>query len=570
MGRQTRLSYEFGPFRLEPHKGLLRREGEVVPLTPKLFDVLLVLVQNRGRLLIKEEFRDLVWPDTAVEEGSLTRSISSLRRALDETPGDRQYIETVPWRGYRFVASVKEVRDSTAGPMIDSIAVLPFTNLGGEPGADYLSDGVTESLINSLSQLNQLKVISRNSVFRYKGRDIDAQAVGREFRVSAVLTGSILPHSEALVISAELIDVMDGSQIWGERYRRKPEDIFVLQESIAHEIAENLRLRLTQAEEERLDKRHTVDTEAYQLYLRGRYHFHRLTPEGVGKGIEYFRRAIEQDPDYALAFVGLADCYNYSGKRDEAMKATARALELDGQLAQARASLAFHMFVYDWDFGKAEREFRVALELNPSYAEAHHWYAIYLANMARHDEAIVEARRAEELDPVSPLMCMTPGLVLACAHSYDQALEEFRKVTDLDPSFMAARSLIGRIYEQKGMFEEAFTEYSRLMEVVGNDVTLLSLKGALGRLEARRGRRREAIEMADELSQSQHAAILAHVIAELHAALGDADRAFELLDQAYENRNLDLVSLKINANFDPIRKDKRFEKLLQRIGLENT
>jgi TolB-like protein/Tfp pilus assembly protein PilF len=569
MGRKTKLLYEFGPFRVDPQECLLWRDRAVVPLTPKLFDILLIFLQNSGRMLSKEEFHNLVWPDTAVEQGSLTRNISSLRKALGESRGERQYIETIPWRGYRFVASVKEVRDSAASPAIDSIAVLPFINLSGEPGAEYLSDGITESLINSLSQLTNLKVISRNSAFRYKGREIDAQAVGREFRVRAVLTGSILPHSEALVISVELIDVDDSSQIWGERYRRKQSDIFALQESIAHEIAENLRLRLTGAEEERLVKRHTSDAEAYQLYLRGRYHFHRLTPEDVDKGVEYFRRAIDRDRNYALAYVGLADCYNYSAKREEAMEATLRSLELDDQLAQARASLAFHRFVYDWDFRGAEREFKLALELNPNYAEAHHWYAIYLANLARHDEAKGEARRAEDLDPVSPLMCMTPGLAFFCAHDYDQALEEFRKVADLDPNFMAAHSLLGHVCEQKGMYEEAVAEYSKVMEVVEKElVTVLSLKAAIGRLEAKRGRRREARKMAVELSQSPHVGMLACVIAEIHAALGERDRTFELLNQAYENRNFNLVSLKINANFDPVRKDRRFAKLLQRIGLE--
>jgi len=569
MGRQTKLIYEFGPFRVDPQEYLLWRDTEVVPLTPKLFDILLIFLQNSGRMLSKEEFHNLVWPDTAVEDGSLTRNISSLRKALGESRGEHQYIETIPRRGYRFVASVKEVRDSAASPAIDSIAVLPFINLGGEPGAEYLSDGITESLINSLSQLPHLKVISRNSAFRYKGREIDAQAIGREFRVRAVLTGNILPHSEALVISAELIDVHDSSQIWGERYRRNPSDIFALQESIAHEIAENLRLRLTGAEEERLVKRHTSDAEAYQLYLRGRYHFHRLTPEDVDKGVEYFRRAIERDRNYALAYVGLADCYNYSAKREEAMEATLKALELDDQLAQARASLAFHRFVYDWDFSGAEREFKLALELNPNYAEAHHWYAIYLANLARHDEAIGEARRAEDLDPVSPLMSMTPGLAFFCAHAYDQALEEFRKVADLDPHFMAAHSLLGHVYEQKGMYEEAVAEYSKVMEVVEKEVvTVLSLKAAIGRLEAKRGRGREASKMAVELSQSRHVGMLACLIAEIHAALGESDRTFELLNQAYEKRNLNLVSLKINANFDPVRKDRRFANLLQRIGLE--
>jgi TolB-like protein/Tfp pilus assembly protein PilF len=571
MGRQAKVFYEFGPFRVDAQERLLWRDQEAVPLTPKLFDILLVLVQSSGRVLSKEEFQGLVWPDTAVEEGSLTRNISSLRKALGESRPERQYIKTVPWRGYRFVAEVKEIRDQAAIQPIDSIAVLPFVNAGCDPNAEYLSDGITESLINSLSKLSHLKVISRTSVFRYKGIQIDAHAIGQELRVRAVLTGRILPHSEALVISAELIDAEDCSQIWGERYRRNPEDIFVLQEAIATEITQKLRCKLTGAEQERLAERNTNDPEAYQLYLRGRYHFHRLTPDGVEKGAEYFRRAIERDRNYALAYVGLADCYNYSARSAEAMEAAAVALELDDHLADARASLAFHRFVYQWDFLAAEREFQRALELNPNHAGAHHWYAIYLANMARHDEAVLEARRAEELDPVSPLMCTTPGLVFYCAHAYDQALQEFQKVVDLDPNFMVVRSLLGHVYEHKEMYEEATTMYCSLIDVVGSEtVTGLSLKAAIGRIAAKRGQKNQAREIATQLSRSEHAGILAYVIAAIHAALGENDRALELLNRAYDDRSFSLVSLKVDPNFDPIRKDERFATLLDLIGLSKS
>src|SRR5581483_4306651 len=303
--------------------------------------------------------------------------------------------------------------------------------------------------------------------------------------------------------------------------------------------------------------------------LRGRHHFHRLTPEGVGKGVEYFRRAIERDRDYALAWVGLTDCYNYLAKRAEAREAAVRALELDDQMAEARASLAFHRFLYDWDFQGAEREFRRALELNPNYAEAHHWYAIYLANLARHGEALREARRAEELDPVSPLMCMTPGLAFFCARTWDEALEEFRKVADLDPHFMPARSLLGHVYEQKGMYEKALAEYARVVEVVGEETEpALTIKAAVGRIEARRGRKSEARKIAAELSQSQHLNVLTYFIAAIHAALGEKDQAFEWLDRACESHNLALLSLKIDPNFALFHTERRFADLLERIGFE--
>ena len=284
-----------------------------------------------------------------------------MRNALGERPREHQYIETVPWRGYRFVASVKEVRDQSARPAISSIAVLPFVNVAGDPNLEYLADGITETLINNLSQLTQLKVMSRNSTFRYKGRETDASAVGQDLNVQSVLIGRVAERDDLLSISVELVDAHDDSHIWGAQYNRKRADIFAMQETIAQEITEKLRLKLTGEEQQRLTRRHTENAEAYQLYLKGRYYFNKLTLDGVQKGVEHFQQAIEKDAQYALAYTGLIDCYNYLAKRAEAKTAATRALELDQTLGEAHASLAFHRFLYDWDFADAEREFKQAL-----------------------------------------------------------------------------------------------------------------------------------------------------------------------------------------------------------------
>src|SRR5438105_4562528 len=398
---QTETSYEFGPFRVDARERRLLRGGEVVPLTPKVFDILLVLVQNRGHILSKDEVMKLVWPNTAVEEGNIARNVSTLRNALDERPRESKYIETVPWRGYRFIAAVKEVPVESARPAISSIGVLPFVNVASDPNLDYLADGIAETLIDNLSQLAQLKVMSRNSTFRYKGREAEVSIIARELKVESVLMGRVAVRDDLLSVSVELVDARDDTHIWGAQYLRNPADLFTMQETIAREITDKLRLKLTSEDQKRLTRRHTESTEAYQLYLKGRYYFNKLTVVGVQKGIEHHQQAVRNDPHYALAYAALGDGYNYFAKPVEAKQALSKALELDQNLGEAHASLGFFKFIYDWDFAGAERAFKQALDLNPNYAEAHSWSAIYFANTGRHEEAAVEAKVAVDLDPLS-------------------------------------------------------------------------------------------------------------------------------------------------------------------------
>lgn len=563
---QTKLLYEFGPFRVDTRERRLLRAGEVVPLTPKVFDILLILVKNSGHILGKDDVMKAVWPDAVVEEANISRNISTLRKALGESPHECQYIETIPWRGYRFVANVKEVRDPYANPAIDSIAVLPFVDVTPNADTDFLSDGITESLIAKLSQLTNLKVMSRNSVFRFKGRETDAQAAGRELKVRAVLTGRVADRGDLLSISVELVDASDGRHIWGAQYMRKPADIFTMQETISREIAEKLRLKLTSDERQRLTKRHTENTEAYLLYLRGRYHFNKLTMAGVQKGIEYFHQAIDIDPGYALAYAGLGDGHNYLAHPTEAKKAVVRALELDETLGEAHASSGFFRFLYDWDFAGAESEFKQALELNSNYAESHHWYAVYLANMGRHDEASGEAKRAVELDPLSLLMNMTPALNCYVARQYDQAVEALLKVIDMEPNFPAAHSVLGSVYEQKGMYEKAIAEYQRVMQLSAGVATVeATMKAIIGRAYAGWGKTRETIKLIAGLTTGGD--VTPFLMAEVYSSLGEKDQAFECLNKAYEQRDVQLVSLKVTPTLDSLRADARFADLVRRVGL---
>ncbi len=563
---QTKTSYEFGPFCVDTRERQLLRNGEVVPLRPKVFDVLLMLVQNSGHIVSKDEVMRHVWSDIAVEEGNIARNISTLRNALGERPGDHQYIETIPWRGYRFVANVKEVCDRQTGRRIDSIAVLPFVNVNADPKSEYLSDGITESLITSLAQLTNLRVTSRNSAFRCKDRQIDAQTIGRELKVQAVLMGRVTESTDMLSISVELVETSDDRHIWGAQYIRKPTDLFAAPEMITREIVEKLRLELTSHEAQLLASQHTQSNEAYLYYLKGRYHFNKLTPDGVQKGIEYCQQAIERDPNYALAYAALGDCHNYLAHRDDAKRAVLKALELDEKLGEAHASLGFFQFLYDWDFAAAEREFKRALELSPNYAEAHHWYAIYLANLGRHQKADQEAMRAVELDPLSLLMNMTPALNFYLSRQHDRALEQLQKVIEMEPNFVAARSVLGGVLVQKGLHEEALAEYQRVLELIkGAAVAETSVKAIMAHAYARWGKRSEAVQFLEEVTRAGTAS--PYTIAGVYAALGENDSAFEWLNKAWEQHDVQLVSLKVDPTLDGARPDPRFNELVRRVGI---
>jgi TolB-like protein/tetratricopeptide (TPR) repeat protein len=559
---QANTSYEFGPFRVDTRERQLKRNGEIVPLRPKVFDILLMLVQNSGHILSKDDVMNHVWSDTAVEEGNISRTISTLRNALGERPHERRYIETIPWRGYRFVANVKKIRSGELVKKIDSIAVLPFVNVAADGKTEYFADGVTEGVITSLAQLTNLRVISRNSAFRYKGREIDPQSVGRKLKVQALLLGRVVRNDDSLSISVELIDTEDDRHLWGAQYIRNTSDLFPTYETIARAIRDKLELPVL---EQQHGSRHTQNQQAYVSYLKGRYYFNKLTPDGVQTAIDHLQQAIEQDPTYALAYAALADCHNYMAHRDEAKHAVLKALDLDETLGEAHASLGFFKFLYDWDFSGAEEEFQRALTLNSSYAEAHHWYAIYLANVGRHEEADQHAERAIELDPLSLLMNMTRALNYYLARKYDNAIDELDQVIRMEPNFVAARSVLGNALLQKGRCDKALGEYQKALELIkGAEVAEVSVKALIARAFALCGKQSDAVTLLQEITDASP-----YAIAGVYAALGDHDSAFEWLDKAYVQHDIQLVSLKTDPSLDSLREDQRFQHLVKQVGLPN-
>jgi TolB-like protein/Tfp pilus assembly protein PilF len=467
--------------------------------------------------------------------------------------------------------------DRVDGQVIDSLAVLPFANSSADPNAEYLSDGVTESIINMLSQLRGLRVMARSTVFSYKGMEADPRVIGRDLHVSAVLIGRVLQLGDALIIRAELIDVADGAQLWGEQYNRKISDILAVQEEISREISEKLRLKLTKEEQQRLTKRHTEDTNAYRLYLKGRYFWNKRTEEGLKKGIQYFQQAIEEDPQYALAYAGLADSYIILGAFGvavlppseavpKAKEAAVKALELDDTLAEAHALLGFSLADYDWNWAGAEKEFKRAIALNPNYATAHHWYGFgYLVPIGRLDEALAEVKRAQELDPLSLIINTNVGSLLYLARQYDQAIEQYQNALEIDPNFVIAHWMLGLAYEQKEMYRETIMEFQRAVALSGESGFPLAL---LGHAYAISGEESEALTVLNELEKlSKRQYVSSYRVGAIYAGLGEEDQAIGWLQRACQERDGWLIWLKADPVFDSLRSDPRLQDMLRRIGL---
>jgi serine/threonine protein kinase/tetratricopeptide (TPR) repeat protein len=457
------------------------------------------------------------------------------------------------------------------------LAVLPFVNGSPDPNNEYLSDGITESLISSLSQLPVLKVMSRDSAFRYKGKEADAETVGRELGVRAVLKGRVTQRGESLAISAELIDAADNSHIWGQQYNRKPADIFVLQQKIAKEITKALRLRLTGQEERRLVKIHTADPEAYQNYLKGRFWWNKRTEDGLERAIGYFQQAIVRDPSYAVAYCGLADCHslraNYgfcspAAGYPAADEAALKALDIDDSLCEAHVSLAFVKADYTWDWSGAAKEFQRAIALNANHASAHQWYGYGLWKTGQFEESIAEHKRALELDPLSLAVNRNLGLAFLIAQQYDLAIDQLRKTLELEPSFILARDYLGIAYLKNGMHKEALTECERAAAVLSAGPYALS---ALGYVYAVCGKKEEArggIDRLKALSQQEY--VSPRFMASVFVGLGESDEAFKFLRAAYGDRSLQIgPGILADPTLDSIRQDSRFRELLRHMGLDN-
>lgn len=465
-------------------------------------------------------------------------------------------------------------RRSVKSRVIDSLAVLPLINESRDTQSDYLSDGITESIINSLSQLPKLRVVPRSTVFRYKGREIDPQAVGRELGVRAVLVGRALQLGDMLVIKTELIDIARESQLWGEQYRRKLTDIFELQEEISREISEKLRLRLSGEEKKRLVKRYTENTAAYDLYLKGRYYTSKRTGDWIKKGIDCFQQATDLDPAYALAYAGMADAYAFLASSTgglppvecypKAKAAATKALEIDNSLAEAHTSLGFAHLLYDWDFQHAERAFKRAIKLNPAYANAHDGYGFYLKATGQNEAAVRESRRAQNLDPLSLFATVSLGWAYYFARQYDRAIEHGSKALELDPRFDFAHWIVGLALAQQGRTEEAVVALNQAVLVAGGAITFMAY---LGYAYAVAGMRDEAQMVIEDLEeQAKQRYIPSYYFAIIRLGLGEHEQVFALLERAFEERSGFLAFIKVEPMLDPLRDDPRFTSLLQRVG----
>lgn len=459
---------------------------------------------------------------------------------------------------------------------IESVAVMPFVNVSGDPEMEYLADGLTDSIISELSQLPSVRVISRSSVFRYKGKEIDPQTIGRDLGVRAVLISRLEQRGSDIGISVELVDARDNRELWGERYNRKLSDILQVQSEISRAVSDKLRPRLTRSDQKRVDKRYTENADAYQAYLKGRYWWNKRTEVGFRKGIEYFNQAIALDSNYALAYTGLADCHallspnalpTSNGDYFKAKAAAIKALEIDDQLAEAHTSLAHITWVYDWDWATAEKSFRRAIELNPNYPTAHQWYAVYLSSMGRHEEAIREAKRALELDPLSLSVIRDVSRCFYHARQYDEAIRQYMKLFELEPNHYRLNSWLDMAYEQKGLYDQAIELRLKAMTVIGvKPETIAALKKAYAESGWQGYWRKELEFSEDRIRRKERYVDIAYYMARAFARLGEKDRALHLLEKAYDEHSDHLVLLKVDPTFDSLRSDPRFIDLLRRVG----
>ena len=625
--------YEFGPFRIDPTERLLLRSGEPIPLTAKAFDTLLLLVQRSGHLVEKSELISSVWANSFVEEGNLTVVICTLRKALGDDNSERKYIQTVAKRGYRFVGDVREIVESEPerpieiltverpspvshpefvplqvqrtsptgtrialyslfvvaallatffyfrrptvedGEAIKSIAVLPFQALTANAVPDYLSVGMADAVITRLGNTGQIIVRPTSAIQKYVHPPADPVAVGKEQKVDAILEGNIELQSDWVSVRVQLVRVKDGTLLWADMFKERPEQMFLLEEEVAERIVQSAPFRISQPAKVRLARADTTNPKAYQLYLEGRYLLNKRTEQTVRQSIDSFNQAIVNDPQYALAYSGLADAYVLLGTYGEppwelypsAKAAMVKALELDDTLADAHASRAMISFHYEWNWADAEQEFQRALALNPNEPMARAWYAMYLGAMGRRDEGLREAAQAKELDPLSPVVGLISSRIHYWNHEYDSAIAGYAKIIELDPQFASAHTRLGMTYLAKRSLPEAVHEFEEAERLSGpNPYT----EGLLGYAEALSGNAAKAHQVIQKLTdRSRHEYVPALSIALIYVSLGEREHALEWLSYSYQDRSTHMVYAKVDPLLDPMRSDPRFNALLHQMGL---
>ena len=573
--------YEFKGFRLEVAQRRLLYEGQPVSLKPKVFDLLLYLVEMRGQLVVKEELMKEIWPDTIVEENNLTVSMSNLRKTLGDNPGNPQFIETVPRRGYRFLSEVIEVSSElsateevrpTETTFQDSLAVLPMQSPDSDPNLQYLCQGIAESITDMLSRIPNLRVLASSTVLRFIKKDVDPQAVGLQLNVRSVMTIRVMRLEDKLIIRSELVKVSDGSQLWGQQYNRTPSDILVIQHDIARAISESLKFKLSGQEQISLAKQPTENIDAYNLYLRGRYFWNKYNKEWVLKAIEAFEEAIAIDAHYALAYCGLADAYfrlsnvHFPPREvlPKAKEAALKAVEIDDNLPEAHSSLALVHVYYDQDWIRAEQEFKRALELNPKLISAHQRYGSYLIYMGRFEESLRHYETALEIDPFSLQSNMNLATTYYLRGEYDRAVEHLEKTIELEPNYMPTHFVLGCVYIQQGRLEEAIAEFQLIYKLDEEAYLTLGFMGYAHALANQRDEAETLLNILQDISKRKYVSPYSMLV--IHLALGPEERVFELLEQLYEERNDWLVWLKVSPELRSISNDPRFKELLRRFG----
>jgi DNA-binding winged helix-turn-helix (wHTH) protein/TolB-like protein len=644
MSQQPERLYEFGHFRVHAVKRVLLKDGEVVPLTSKVFDTLLILVEHSGQILGKDEMMNALWRDTIVEENNLTQHISSLRKALGERANEHRFVVTVPGRGYSFVAQVKELHEDSdlilqqftsasitiveeeqdpesnalqpgaeryfpaavssfsnrrrtvaaalAGCVLLAglvalfayrgsaekfqpggterggfIAILPFRSLNGPAYDDFLGPGMTDTLIAKLSNIHQVAVLPTSAVIKYAATNPDSLAVGRDLGVESVLEGTVQRSGDRVRVTVQLLRVRDGKPLWAQSFDERLTDIFTVQDAISEQVAQAMLLKLTGTERASLKKRYTENFGAYQAYLRGRHVWNKRSQDSLKRSIGYFEQATASDPSYALAYAGIADAYSLLAyyrfaplleeeNYQKAKAAALHALDIDETLAEAHTSLGLIKTYYDRDSAAGEKEYQRAIGLKPNYATARQWYSDYLAEQDRPHEAMLEIRRAQELDPLSPIINATVGERLLYAREYERAIEQLLKTLEIDPDFFLARYLLALAYEQKGMYREAIAELTKAKEQFGGGVMYA---GALGHIYAVSGDKAGARKILNELLKTDPDG--AYAIATIYAGLDEKRQALQWLERVHKKVGVGL--LKTDPRLDNLRSEPKFVELLQ-------
>ncbi len=611
--------YKFNEFEVDvARRLLLRRDGEAVPLTPKVFDLLLYLVQNPRRTIVKDEIMSAVWPETIVEESNLTQNISILRRALGETRGENEFIATVPGMGYRFVAEVaggsapndpvpsgasahvpKTRRRFSIVPLAIAagllitvvaaaayvylgwyrsataeqkgvLAILPFKPLMAEGSDPALEIGMADTLIAKMSNTSGLVVRPLTSVRKFSSPDQDPQSAGRELGADTVLDGNIQRQGEKIRVNVRLIDVVSGEAIWGGTFDEEYRDIFAVQDAISSKVAEALRVRLSRAKP--TSGRGTDDLEAYRLYLQARFFQFKSTPQEIRQAINFYQEAIAIDPRYAMAYAGVADAYRTLSITSDVAPATVfpqsktaalKALELDDQLSQAHVMLGYVASWYEWDWKTAETEMRRGVELDPNSADAHRGLSILLTLLGRHDEAVAEMRAAREIDPLSLQTNALEAQAFHYAGRDAEAIERLNKTFEIDPNFWIARLMLGRIYIGQSRFEDALAELERARAASGGNSEAISLTGYV---YGKTGRRNEAMKTIKQLRERKTDSFApSYNLAMVYNGLGDTDKALDELDDAVELRDVRLILLNVDHKWDNLRRHPRFVGIINRM-----